>query len=75
MERSLEEAQRPREKPTAQHVVDALPVSRLTHAQAQHEVKCLICQEEYECGESVTTLPCKHLCHPDCLGRYDYFVD
>jgi len=34
------------------------------------EVKCLICQCEYEQGEDLRRLPCGHCFHSDCVGHW-----
>lgn len=34
------------------------------------EVKCLICQENYELGEMLRCLPCQHCFHKDCVDTW-----
>ena len=34
------------------------------------EVKCLICQENYEEGEELRCLPCQHCFHKDCVDTW-----
>ena len=35
-----------------------------------HSRRCCICLCEYETGEQIRTLPCKHACHKDCMDTH-----
>ena len=32
--------------------------------------RCAVCQMEFEAGDEVSTLPCSHFYHPDCIGQW-----
>ena len=32
--------------------------------------RCAVCQMEFEAGDDVSTLPCTHFYHPDCIGEW-----
>ena len=34
------------------------------------EEQCVICRMEFEVGEDVKVLPCKHLFHPACVDQW-----
>jgi len=34
------------------------------------EEQCVICCMEFEVGEDVKVLPCKHIFHPTCLDQW-----
>lgn len=34
------------------------------------EEQCVICRMEFEVGEDVKVLPCKHLFHPSCVDQW-----
>eukprot|EP00906_Rhabdomonas_costata_P003849 RCo005809 len=45
-----------------------LKLSRATARDTQTE--CTICQDKYRAGVEVTTLPCKHSYHSECIGKW-----
>jgi len=47
--------------------IRALPKVRFESTEQQH---CAICLEAYQDGELVTSLPCDHFFHIDCVGRW-----
>jgi hypothetical protein len=64
--------QRPPERPPPPRDVT---LSRFAHRRiratdVQKETKCSICLEELTCGDSVCELPCKHIFHDACLGKW-----
>ena len=41
-----------------------------THSYESGGGKCAICQEEYEVGDTIKTLPCLHLYHDQCISHW-----
>jgi protein-arginine kinase activator protein McsA len=37
---------------------------------SEKEIKCVVCQLEYEDSEDVRILPCKHCYHADCIKSW-----
>lgn len=61
----------------AKNHIDRLPVEMYNaHASSSaasdndSEVKCLVCQHEYEQGETLTRLPCGHVFHSECVAQW-----
>ena len=61
--------------PTGKFSAAALSSKTALGTNNDSEMKCLVCQCEYEEGEDVRTVPCGHVFHRDCvdewLGRKD----
>jgi len=51
--------------PTAPTVVENLPHVKLTRSNCNGQ--CVVCQENFQCGDDVTGLPCKHRFHRKCV--------
>jgi hypothetical protein len=60
----------------AQDKIEKIPVCLFEPSMAEGkdenhtEVKCLICQENYEEGEELRCLPCQHCFHKDCVDTW-----
>ena len=57
----------------AQKHIDELPTETFTQVQPNaddSEVKCLVCQHEYACGETLRRLPCGHVFHCECVDPW-----
>ena len=51
----------------------AKTVSKLTgdlHWGCDQDEQCAVCRMEFETGNSVKHLPCKHLFHPGCIDQW-----
>eukprot|EP00727_Mastigamoeba_balamuthi_P006646 m51a1_g2601 putative dual specificity protein (446) ;mRNA; f:459067-461957 len=53
-----------------QRAFEAPPPERQAQADAEGLTVCAICLERYAQGESITTLPCLHHFHSQCIGRW-----
>lgn len=55
------------------NIISRLPFIKIHDPKRQlpsDERKCPICMEEYEVGDEITTLPCLHVCHRQCINRW-----
>eukprot|EP00250_Pteridium_aquilinum_P002715 c12937_g1_i1 orf=166-1005(+) len=52
------------------NVIAALPYSTFSHENTTAEDPCVICRFEYEDGDVLSTLPCKHHYHADCIKNW-----
>ena len=50
--------------------VDDLPEVEIDQSHLDQELKCIICQEEYELQTRTLQLPCSHLFHKNCLQQW-----
>ncbi|KAJ4838858.1 hypothetical protein Tsubulata_010892, partial [Turnera subulata] len=54
--------------PASKSAIDALPTVRITEESLNSEMnQCAVCQDDFEMGEEVKQMPCKHLYHEGCL--------
>ncbi|KAK9069589.1 hypothetical protein SSX86_011493 [Deinandra increscens subsp. villosa] len=60
-----EEIPRPPQTPVS--VIEALPLVSLTPSHLVNDSHCPVCKDEFEVGEEVKELPCKHFYHSDCI--------
>ncbi|KAL1923669.1 uncharacterized protein VTP21DRAFT_8649 [Calcarisporiella thermophila] len=60
-------ADRNRPPPASDDVIERLPRSKITKEQAEKGQECSVCKEEYQEGDSIIELPCKHFFHEDCV--------
>ncbi|KAJ7537801.1 hypothetical protein O6H91_11G022500 [Diphasiastrum complanatum] len=71
---ALGEAVGTESKGLAEHVVASLPVSSYLsppHKDGTSDMEqCVICRHEYEEGDSMLTLPCKHGYHAECIQQW-----
>ncbi|KAK3270618.1 hypothetical protein CYMTET_20989 [Cymbomonas tetramitiformis] len=56
--------------PAPSRVVDSLPTRSYCCEAANKGSQCYICLSEYEDGELVRTLPCKHEFHAPCIDKW-----
>ena len=58
----------------APKIIETLPVQRITKeflSQVEgNQGMCQVCQCDYEEGEEMKILPCKHHFHPECIDRW-----
>ncbi|GMH32975.1 hypothetical protein BSKO_00809 [Bryopsis sp. KO-2023] len=52
--------------------IEAIPVQmyKPTTKESQMEEQCAICQCEFDTGEMLKSLPCKHMYHPPCISQW-----
>lgn len=52
--------------------IAALPTRRLGAQEccAEDPMRCLVCLEDFQAGEELKTLPCRHVYHRGCIGRW-----
>lgn len=53
--------------PACKKAIDDLPVIRVRKGDVAVSERCAICQDDYKEEDDVTTLPCKHFFHKDCV--------
>jgi len=56
--------------PTPQHIIQALPTSKVTLAQIASNTTCPICFGEYIQDENLINLPCNHSYHQTCITSW-----
>ena len=68
--------------PAAENFIRSLPTSNFSCCGGDQNLKrtgdkkldakdsCSICIEDYQSGEEITTLPCLHLFHSDCINKW-----
>ena len=59
----------------AQQVIESLPLSVFDPSETKEspndcDVKCLVCQCQYEKGEKIRTLSCQHCFHAECVDQW-----
>ncbi|KNE69077.1 hypothetical protein AMAG_13948 [Allomyces macrogynus ATCC 38327] len=47
--------------------IEQLPQVEIVEAQVDKALDCVVCQDKFTLGETVTKLPCDHLFHKDCI--------
>lgn len=56
---------------TDQRIIESLPSRSLTSIPSNPEAsRCMICLNDYQIGDVVTTLPCFHMFHPECITEW-----
>ena len=50
--------------------MELLPSTIINEKKEGENNNCIICLEEFDIGDSVTTLPCVHLFHTDCIKNW-----
>ena len=51
-------------------IMELLPCSVLTEKKDGENKECIVCLSEFEVGESITTLPCVHIFHNECIKSW-----
>jgi len=60
----------PRRQLTAEQVNEWLPIISYRDDEEMGGEACSICLDDLNCGEEVRQLPCKHVFHEDCVGKW-----
>lgn len=47
--------------------IEALPLVVISGEHLKNDSSCPVCKDEFEVGDQVRELPCKHFYHPDCI--------
>ena len=50
-----------------EQVMECLPIKTLTEKKEGVNTNCIICLTDYEVGDTITTLPCFHMFHSNCV--------
>ena len=53
-----------------ERIMEYLPSSVLREKKEGENTECVICLEVFDVGDSITTLPCVHLFHTDCIKSW-----
>ncbi|KAL4440787.1 hypothetical protein ABPG74_013768 [Tetrahymena malaccensis] len=53
-----------------QEIIQQIPVVNYTQRLKMISEKCTICISEFEYGEKLKQLPCKHIYHPECVDNW-----
>ncbi|KAG6768311.1 E3 ubiquitin-protein ligase RING1-like [Populus alba x Populus x berolinensis] len=55
--------------PASKKAIEALPTMKVTEEMMKSEMnnQCAVCKDEFEGGEEVKGMPCKHVFHEDCI--------
>ena len=53
-----------------ERIMELLPCSVLTEKKDGENNECIICLSEFEVGDSITTLPCVHIFHNECIKNW-----
>lgn len=56
--------------PTSKGFLESLPIRKVDELIQKEALRCPVCLIEYEMEEEVTTLPCSHIFHPDCIKTW-----
>jgi len=59
-----------RPTPASQKAIDGLPTNQVQPLERILVDRCTVCQENYQVGEKITSLPCNHKFHKDCLVQW-----
>ncbi|KAL1309919.1 hypothetical protein AAHE18_17G213200 [Arachis hypogaea] len=63
----ITENDRPGPAPAAERAIRGIPRVKIEAQHLKENSQCPVCQEEFEVGEEVRELPCKHVYHSDCI--------
>ncbi|XP_048881249.1 LOW QUALITY PROTEIN: E3 ubiquitin-protein ligase RNF115 [Brienomyrus brachyistius] len=53
--------------PAEKEKISSLPTVVISQEQADSNMECPVCKEDYAAGEAVRQLPCNHFFHSDCI--------
>ncbi|PIA19624.1 hypothetical protein COEREDRAFT_78942 [Coemansia reversa NRRL 1564] len=56
--------------PASEESINQLPRRKISAEEAAAKAECGICMDEYNPGEEVMTLPCKHFYHIECIDHW-----
>lgn len=56
--------------PAAKEDIEGLPKIKVTQAMVNDGIDCAVCKEDLVLDEQVTTLPCKHSYHFECVSKW-----
>ncbi|MED6168850.1 hypothetical protein PIB30_015468 [Stylosanthes scabra] len=63
----ITENDRPGPAPAPESAIRGIPRVKIEGHHLKENSQCPVCQEEFEVGEEVRELPCKHVYHSDCI--------
>jgi hypothetical protein len=53
-----------------QEIIDNLPIVKFTNRLKQQQERCTICISDFEVGEELKQLPCRHIYHLECVDSW-----
>jgi hypothetical protein len=51
-------------------IIETLPTSKLKKKKENYSIQCIICMDDFKEGEEVSTLPCFHVFHRECIKKW-----
>jgi E3 ubiquitin-protein ligase RNF115/126 len=53
--------------PAPQSSIDTMPAVKINRRHLIDDPQCPVCKDKFEIGSEAREMPCKHLCHADCI--------